>query len=72
MANIEKALWDYFYLPADIETEQGFDSLGINREMFFEKIIFKKLVKEVKPFLFYLHDAEKIMLFPDFIKTKME
>ena len=36
-----------------------------------EKINFKKLVEDVKPFLFYPHDAEKIMLFPDFIKTKM-
>jgi hypothetical protein len=36
-----------------------------------DKINFKKLVEEVKPFLFYSHDAEKIMLFPDFIKTKM-
>jgi hypothetical protein len=36
-----------------------------------EKINFKKLVEEVKPFLFYPSDAEKIMLFPDFIRTKM-
>ena len=72
MASIEKALLDYFYLHADIETEQDFDSLRINREMFFEKMNFIKLVEEVKPFLFYSHDAEKIMLFPDFIRTKME
>jgi len=37
-----------------------------------EKINFKKLVEEVKPFLFYSDDAEKIILFPDFIKTKMK
>jgi len=36
-----------------------------------EKINFKKLVEDLKPFLFYPHDAEKIMLFSDFIKTKM-
>ena len=36
-----------------------------------EKINFKKLAEDVKPFLFYPHDAEKITLFPDFIKTKM-
>ena len=37
-----------------------------------EKVNFKKLVEEVKPFLFYSDDAEKIMLFPDFIKAKMK
>ena len=36
-----------------------------------EKINFKKLVEEVKPFLFYSDDAEKIKLFPDFIQTIM-
>ena len=36
-----------------------------------EKINFKKLAEEIKPFLFYPDDAEKIMLFPDFIRTKM-
>jgi endonuclease III-like uncharacterized protein len=36
-----------------------------------EKINFKKLVEEVKPFLFYPSEAEKIKLFTDFIKTKM-
>ena len=43
MANIEKALLDYFYLHADIETEQGFDSLRINREMFFWENKFLKI-----------------------------
>jgi len=37
-----------------------------------EKINFKKLVEDVKPFLFYSHDAEKIMLFSDFVQTKMK
>lgn len=34
-----------------------------------EKINFKKLVEEIKPFLFYPSDAKKIKLFTDFIKT---
>ena len=44
MASIEKALLDYFYLHPDIETEQDFDSLRINREMFFEQMDEKKLM----------------------------
>jgi len=44
MASIEKALLDYFYLHPDIETEQDFDSLRINKEMFFEQMDEKKLM----------------------------
>ena len=36
-----------------------------------EKINFKKLTEDVKPFLFYPSEAEKIKLFPDFIRTRM-
>ena len=36
-----------------------------------EKINFKKLIEDVKPFLFYPSEAEKIELFSDFIRTKM-
>lgn len=43
MASMEKALLDYFYLHSDIETEQDFDSLRINKEMFFEKMNEEKL-----------------------------
>jgi len=44
MASIEKALLDYFYLHSDIETEQDFDSLRINKEMFFVQIKNPKLM----------------------------
>ena len=44
MASIEKALLDYFYLHPDIETEQDFDSLRINKEMLFEQMDEKKLM----------------------------
>jgi len=44
MASIEKVLLDYFYLHPDIETEQDFDSLRINKEMFFEQMDEKKLM----------------------------
>jgi len=37
-----------------------------------EKINFKKLTEDVKPFLFFPSEAEKIMLFPDFIRTKIQ
>ena len=36
-----------------------------------EKINFTKLIEDLKPFLFYPSEAEKIKLFPDFIRTKM-
>ena len=36
-----------------------------------EKINFKKLTEDLKPFLFYPSEAEKIKLFPDFIRKRM-
>ncbi len=50
MASIEKALLDYFYLHSDIETEQDFDSLRINKEMFFEKMNEEKLQNFLRKF----------------------
>jgi predicted transcriptional regulator of viral defense system len=50
MASIEKALLDYFYLHADIVTEQDFDSLRINKEMFFEKMNEEKLQNFLEKF----------------------
>ena len=50
MASIEKALLDYFYLHSDVETEQDFDSLRINREMFFEKMNEEKLQNFLRKF----------------------
>ena len=50
MACIEKALLDYFYLHSDIETEQDFDSLRINKEMFFSQISNPKLMKFLEKF----------------------
>jgi len=44
MASIEKALLDYFYLHSDIETKQDFDSLRINKEIFFEQVDEGKLL----------------------------
>lgn len=50
MASMEKALLDYFYLHSDIETEQDFDSLRINKEMFFEQMDEKKLMTFLEKF----------------------
>ncbi|MEA2021070.1 MAG: hypothetical protein U9N08_01185 [Candidatus Caldatribacteriota bacterium] len=50
MASIEKALLDYFYLHPDIETEQDFDSLRINQEMFFDQISHSKLMNFLEKF----------------------
>jgi len=50
MASMEKALLDYFYLHPDIETEQDFYSLRINKEMFFEKMNEEKLQNFLRKF----------------------
>jgi len=50
MASMEKALLDYFYLHSDIETEQDFNSLRINKEMFFEQMDEKKLMSFLEKF----------------------
>ena len=50
MASIEKALLDYFYLHSDIETEQDFDSLRINKEMFFSQMNQPKLMNFLEKF----------------------
>jgi len=50
MAEIEKAFLDYFYLHPHLETEPDFNSLRINREMFFEQIDEKKLMNYLEKF----------------------
>jgi len=50
MASIEKVLLDYFYLHPDIETKQDFDSLRINREVFFEQMDRGKLMNFLEKF----------------------
>ncbi|MBU1035867.1 hypothetical protein KJ974_04135 [bacterium] len=69
MASVEKAILDYFYLHPDIETEQDFDSLRINKEMFFEQVDEgklmnflgrfnqKKLTRRINTFWSYMKDA---------------
>jgi len=69
IASIEKSLLDYFYLHPDIETKQDFDSLRINKEMFFEQMDEKKLMsflgrfnqkkltRRINAFWSYLKDA---------------
>ena len=69
MASIEKALLDYFYLHPDIDTKQDFDSLRINKEMFFEqmdegklmnflvKFNQKKLTERINNFWSYMKNA---------------
>ena len=69
MASIEKSLLDYFYLHPDIETKQDFDSLRINKEMFFEKmdegklmnflerVNQKKLTRRINTFWSYMKNA---------------
>ena len=64
----------YYFLREKMKLKEKDDIKEIKKKLLLkcEKINFKKLVEDVKPFLFYPHDAGKIMLFPDFIKTKMK
>ena len=50
MVSMEKALLDYFYLHPDIETEQDFNSLRINQEMFFNQINHPKFMNFLEKF----------------------
>jgi len=64
----------YHFLREKMKLKEEADIEEIKKKLLLkcEKINFKKLVEEVKPFLFYSDDAEKILLFPDFIKIKMK
>jgi len=64
---------NYHFLRDKMKLKEENDIGGVKKKLLLkcEKINFKRLAEDVKPFLFYPHDAEKIMLFPDFIKTKM-
>ena len=64
---------NYYYLKKKmkLKEETGIEKIKKKLLLKCEKINFKKLAEEVKPFLFYPRDAEKIILFPDFIKTKI-
>ncbi len=64
----------YHFLREKMKLKEETDIKEIKKKLLLkcEKINFKKLAEDVKPFLFYPHDTEKIMLFPDFIRTKME
>lgn len=63
----------YHFLREKMKSKEETDVKEINKKLLIksEKINFKKLTEDVKPFLFYPHDTEKIILFPDFIQTKM-
>jgi len=65
---------NYHFLREKMELKEENDIGEVKKKLLLkcEKINFKRLAEDVKPFLFYPHDAEKIMLFPDFIQTKME
>ena len=64
----------YHFLREKMKLKEENDIGEIKKKLLLKckKINFKKLVEDLKPFLFYPSEAEKIMLFPDFIKTKME
>jgi predicted nucleotidyltransferase component of viral defense system len=64
---------NYHYLKKKMKLKEETEIEEIKKKLLLkcEQINFKKLAEDVKPFLFYSHDAEKIILFSDFIKTKM-
>jgi len=64
---------DFNFLKEKMKLKENISMKKIKEKLLLrcEKINFKKLVEGVKPFLFYPSEAEKIKLFPDFIRTKM-
>lgn len=65
---------DFDFLREKMKLKEKINLKGIKEKLLLkcEKINFKNLVEEIKPFLFYLSEAEKIKLFPDFIRTKIQ
>ena len=65
---------NYNFLREKMKLKEKDDIKEIKKKLLLkcEKINFKKLIEDVKPFLFYPFEAEKIKLFPDFIRTKMQ
>ena len=63
----------YHFLREKMKLKEEIDIEEIKKKLLLkcEKINFKKLTEDLKPFLFYPSEAEKIKLFPDFIQTKM-
>jgi len=64
---------DFNFLKEKMELKESINIEEIGEKLLSkcERINFKKLIEGVKPFLFYPSEAEKIKLFPDFIRTKM-
>jgi predicted nucleotidyltransferase component of viral defense system len=65
---------DFNFLKEKMELKESINIEEIREKLLSkcERINFKKLIEDVKPFLFYPSEAEKIKLFPDFIRTKMK
>ena len=65
---------DFNFLKEKMELKESINIEEIREKLLSkcERINFKKLIEDVKPFLFYPSEAEKIKLFPDFIRTKMQ
>jgi len=65
---------DFNFMKEKMELKESINIEEIREKLLSKcaKINFKKLIEDVKPFLFYPSEAEKIKLFPDFIRTKME
>jgi len=68
-----KANPNYNFLREKMKLKEKDDIKEIKKKLVLkcEKINFKKLAEDVKPLLFYPHDAEKIVLFPDLIRTRI-
>jgi len=63
----------YLYLQEKMKLEKG-DTMKKIREMLLNKckeLNLKKLAEDVRPFLFHSDDAQRMLLFPEFIQQKM-
>jgi len=64
---------NFNFLNEKMKLEENINTKEIKEKLLLkcEKINFKELAEDVKPFLFYPSDAEKILLFTELIQTKM-
>jgi hypothetical protein len=64
---------NFNFLKEKMKLKENINTKEIKEKLLLkcEKINFKELAEDLKPFLFYPSDAEKILLFTELIQTKM-
>jgi hypothetical protein len=71
--NLSKTKPSYDFLKEKMKIKNGNNLLEIKAALLrkYQGLNPKKLIEEVRPLLFHPEDAERILLFPEFIQQKM-